>query len=116
MIYCSSPANHCRPCSGLAGYILTTQTLFTGHQSLEQLLTMTGADDVRASVTEELLNSLCQITNGRSVSLLDEQVAGVSVLESKHKQVHSLVQVHQGTGHVGVSDGDGIAGLDLVNE
>ena len=47
---------------------------------------------------------------------MDEQVAGVGVLESKHHQVHGLVQVHEEAGHIGVSDGDGAAGLDLVNE
>ena len=38
------------------------------------------------------------------------------MLESEQDQIHSLVQVHQKAGHVGVSDGDGIARLDLVDE
>ena len=38
------------------------------------------------------------------------------MLESEQDQIHSLVQVHQEAGHVGVGDGDGIASLDLVNE
>jgi len=38
------------------------------------------------------------------------------MLESEQDQIHSLVQVHQKAGHVGVSDGDGVASLDLVNE
>ena len=97
-------------------HILAAQTLLTGHQGLEQLLTVTGADDVRAGVAKELLDSLCQIADGRGISLLDEQVAGVGVLESEHDQIHSLVQIHQESGHVGVGDGDGIASLDLVDK
>lgn len=97
-------------------HILAAQTLLTGHQGLEQLLAVTGANDVRTGVAEEMLDSLCQITNGGSVCLLDEQVAGVGVLEGEHNQIHSLVQIHQEAGHVGVGDGDGIAGLNLVNE
>ena len=77
---------------------------------------MTGADDVRASIAEQLLDSLCQIADGRGIRLLDEQVAGVGVLKSEHDQVHSLVQVHQEACHVGVSDSDGITGLDLIDE
>ena len=38
------------------------------------------------------------------------------MLEGKHNKIHSLVQVHQEAGHVGVGDGDGVASLDLVNE
>ena len=97
-------------------HVLTAQTLLTGHQSLEQLLAMTSADDVRTGIAEQLLDSLCQITDGGSVRLLDEQVAGVGVLEGKHNQIHSLVQIHQEAGHVGVGDGDGVASLDLVDE
>ena len=77
---------------------------------------MAGADDVRASIAEQLLDGLCQIADGRGISLLDEQIAGVSVLEGEHNQIHSLVQIHQEAGHVGVSDGDGVTSLDLVNE
>ena len=77
---------------------------------------MTSANDVRTGVAEQLLDSLCQIANGRCIGLLNEQVAGVAMLEGKHNQIHSLIQIHQETSHVGVSDGDRVAGLDLVNE
>ena len=97
-------------------HILAAQAFLTGHQGLEQLLAVTSADDIRTGIAEQLLNSLSQIADGRSISLLDEQVTGVGVLESEHDQIHSLVQVHQEAGHVGVSDGDGAASLDLVNE
>src|SRR5699024_4891697 len=68
--------------TGIGGYaevvthILTAQTLFAGHQSLEQLLAVTSADDVRASIAKQLLDGLGQIADGRGISLLDEQVAG----------------------------------------
>ena len=100
----------------VVAHILAAQTLLTGHQSLKQLLAVTRADDVGAGVAEELLNSLCQIADGGSIGLLNEQVTGVAVLEGEHNQIHSLVQVHQEAGHVGVGDGDGIARLDLVDE
>ena len=97
-------------------HILAAQTLLTGHQGLEQLLAVAGADDVRARIAEQLLNSLRQIADGRGIRLLNKQIAGIGVLESEHDQIHSLVQVHQEAGHVGVSDGDGVASLDLVDE
>ena len=43
-------------------------------------------------------------------AFLDEQVAGVGMLEGEHHQVHRFVQVHQEAGHVGVGNGDGVAG------
>ena len=57
-----------------------------------------------------------QVADGGSVGLLNEQVTGIAVLEGKHNQIHSLVQVHQEAGHVGVGDGNGVARLDLVDE
>ena len=77
---------------------------------------MTGADDVRAGIAEQLLDSLSQIADGGSIRLLDEQITGICMLESEQDQIHSLVQVHQKAGHVGVGDGDGVACLDLVDE
>ena len=38
------------------------------------------------------------------------------MLESEQDQIHSLVQVHQKAGHIGVGNGDWVASLDLVNE
>ena len=77
---------------------------------------MTSADDVRTGIAEQLLDSLSQIADGRGISLLDEQVAGIGVLKSEHNQIYSLIQVHQEASHVGIGDGDGAASLDLVNE
>ena len=97
-------------------HILAAQTLLTGHQGLEQLLAVTGADDVRTGIAEQLLDGLCQIADGGSIRLLDEQITGICMLESEQDQIHSLVQVHQKAGHVGVGDSDGVACLDLVDE
>ena len=97
-------------------HILTAQTLLTGHQGLEQLLAVTSADDVRTGIAEQLLNSLGQIADGRGIRLLDEQITGICMLESEQDQIHSLVQVHQKAGHVGVGDSDGVTSLDLVDE
>ena len=100
----------------VVAHILAAQTLLAGHQGLKQLLAVAGADDVGAGVAEQLLNSLGQIADGGSIGLLNEQVTGVAVLEGEHDQIHSLVQIHEEAGHVGVGDGDGIARLDLVDE
>ena len=65
-------------------HILAAQTLLTGHQGLEQLLAVTSADDVRRTgIAEQLLDSLSQIADGRGISLLDEQVAGIGVLKKR---------------------------------
>ena len=77
---------------------------------------MAGADDLSAGVPEELLDRLGKITDSGGVRFLDEQVAGIGVLKSELHQVHGLVQVHEEPSHVGVGDGDRIAGLDLLNE
>ena len=77
---------------------------------------MAGADDLGAGVAEQLLHRLGQIADGGGIALLHEQIARVGMLEGKLHQVHRLVQVHQKTGHVRVGDGDGLAGLDLVDE
>ena len=97
-------------------HILAAQALLAGHQRLVQLFAVAGADDVGAGVAEQLLHGLGQIANGGGVRLLDEQVAGVSVLEREHDKADRLIQIHQEAGHVGVGDGDGIASLDLVDE
>ena len=38
------------------------------------------------------------------------------MLEGKHHQIHGLIKIHQEAGHVGVSDGNWLAGLNLVNK
>ena len=100
----------------VTAHILTAQALLAGHQGLEQLLAVAGADDVRAGVAEQLLHGLGQIADGGGVGLLDEQIARVCMLKREHDQVNGLVQVHQEAGHIGVGDRDGVAGADLVNE
>ena len=97
-------------------HILAAQTLLTGHQGLEQLLAVTSADDVRTGIAEQLLDGLCQIADGGSIRLLDEQITGICMLESEQDQIYRLVQVHQEAGHIGVGNGDGVASLDLVDK
>ena len=48
----------------------------------------TSTNDIRSSITKELLNSLCKIVDGRSIHLLDKQNAKVCMLELKHKYTH----------------------------
>ena len=38
------------------------------------------------------------------------------MLKCEHHQIHCLVQVHQKAGHIGIRNGDGVAGFDLIDE
>lgn len=48
----------------------------------------TSTNDIRSSITKELLNSLCKIVDGRSIHLLDKQDSKVCMPELKHKYNH----------------------------
>ena len=100
----------------VVAHVLAAQPLLAGHEGLVELLTVSRADDVRAGIAKQPLHGLRQIADGRSVRLLDEQIAGVGVLEGEHHQIDGFVEVHQEARHVGISDGDGVARLDLVDE
>ena len=49
---------------------------------------MTSANDIRSSITKELLSSLCKVVDGKSIHLLDKQDAKVCILELKYKYNH----------------------------
>ena len=100
----------------VVAHVLAAQALLPGHEGLEELLPVAGADDLCAGVPEELLHRLGQVADGGGVRFLDEQVAGIGVLKGELHKVHGLVQVHEEPGHAGVSDGDGLAGLNLVDK
>ena len=100
----------------IVAHILAAQPLFPGHQGLEQLLAVAGADDLGTGVSEQLLHRLRQHPDGGGVALLNEQIARLGMLKSKHDQIHSLVQIHKKTGHIRIGDGDGLACTDLINE
>lgn len=97
-------------------HVLAADPFLAGHQSLVKLLAMAGADDVGAGVTEELLHGLGQHPDGGGGRFLNKEISWIAVLEGEHHQIHRLVQIHQEAGHVGVCDGDGFAGLYLVDE
>ena len=100
----------------VVAHVLAAQALLAGHERLIELLAVARADDVRACIAEQLLHRLSQIANGGGICLLDEQVAGVGVLEGEHDQIHRFIQIHEEARHIGIGDGDGIARLDLVDE
>lgn len=77
---------------------------------------MAGADHLGAHAAEDLLDGLGEVADGGGGGLLDEQVAGVGVLEGELHQVHGLVQVHEEAGHVGVGDRERLAFPDAVDE
>lgn len=100
----------------VAAHVLGPQALLAGHEGLEELLAVAGADDLGAHAAEDLLHGLGEVADGRRRRLLDEQVAGVGVLEGELHQVHGLVQVHEEAGHVGVGDRQRLALADAVDE
>lgn len=100
----------------VAAHVLGAQSLLAGHEGLVELLAVAGADDLGAHAAEDLLHGLGEVADGRCRRLLDEQVAGVGVLEGELNQVHGLVQVHEEAGHVGVGDRERLALADAVDE
>lgn len=100
----------------VAAHVLGAQALLAGHEGLEELLAVAGADHLGAHAAEDLLDGLGEVADGRCRRLLDEQVAGVGVLEGELHQVHRLVQVHEEAGHVGVGDRERLALADAVDE
>ncbi len=97
-------------------HILAAHALLAGHQCLIELLAVARADDIRSGIAEQPLHGLRQIADGGGIRLLDEQVAGVGMLKGEQHQLHRLIQGHQEAGHMGVRDGDGMPGPDLVDE
>ena len=100
----------------VAAHVLGAQALLAGHEGLEELLAVAGADHLGAHVPEDLLDGLGEVADGGGRGLLDEEVAGVSVLEGELHQVDGLVQVHEEAGHVGVGDRQRLALADAVDE
>ena len=100
----------------VAAHVLGPQALLAGHEGLEELLAVAGADHLGAHAAEDLLHGLGEVADGRRRRLLDEQVAGVGVLEGELHEVDGLVQVHQEASHVGVGDGERLALADAVDE
>lgn len=100
----------------VAAHVLGAQALLAGHQGLEELLAVAGADHLGSHPAEDLLDGLGEVADGGGGGLLDEQVAGVGVLEGELHQVHGLVQVHEEAGHVGVGDRERLALADAVDE
>ena len=100
----------------VAAHVLGAQALLAGHEGLEELLAVAGADHLGANAAEDLLHGLGEVADGGGRGLLDEQVAGVGVLEGELHEVDRLVQVHQEAGHVGVGDRQRLALADAVDE
>lgn len=75
----------------VAAHVLGPQALLAGHEGLEELLAVAGADDLGAHAAEDLLDGLGEVADRGRRRLLDEQVAGVGVLEGELHQVHGLV-------------------------
>lgn len=100
----------------VAAHVLGSQALLAGHEGLEELLAVAGADHLGAHAAEDLLYRLGEVADGRCRRLLDEQVAWVGVLEGELHEVDRLVQVHEEAGHVRVGDRERLAPADAVDE
>ncbi len=77
---------------------------------------MARADHLGAHAAEDLLDRLAKVADGRCRRLLDEQVAGVGVLEGELNEINSLVEVHEEAGHARIGDGQRLALADAVDE
>ena len=91
--------------------------LLVGKQCLIHLLAVANADDldVLLLAAEEVADGLGLGLDGAGGGLFDEQIAVLAVLEGEEHQIHGLFQRHDEPGHIWLGDGDGVAGLDLVN-
>ena len=91
--------------------------LLVGEEGLVHFLTVADADDLDVFflAAEELADGFRLGPDGAGGGLLNEQVAVLAVLKGEEHQVHSLFQGHDEPGHVGLGDGDGVAGFDLVD-
>lgn len=67
----------------VAAHVLGAQSLLAGHEGLEELLAVAGADHLGAHAAEDLLDGLGEVADRGGRRLLDEQVAGVGVLEGE---------------------------------
>ena len=100
----------------VVAHVVCAQALLAGHERLVELLAVAGADHLGAHMSEDLLDRLGQVSDGGGRGLLDEQVAGVGVLEGELDEVDRLVEVHEEAGHAGVGHGERLALADPVDE
>ena len=92
-------------------------TFLVGEQGLVHLFAVTDADDLDFLffAAKQLTHGLCLRFYGAGGGFFDEQIAVFAMLESKEYQIDRLFQRHDESGHGGLSDGDGVAGFDLVD-
>ncbi len=77
---------------------------------------MTSADNMRATISKQLLHCLRQYTDCGSIRLLDKQVSRIRMFKSKFNKIYRFVQVHQKTCHFRIGDGNRLAVSYLVNK
>ena len=88
-----------------------------GEQSFVHLLTVTDTDSLNLALvaTEQLTHSLGLGLDGTSGSLLDQQVAILTMLKGKQHQINSLFKAHDEAGHVAIGQSDRLVVADLVD-
>ena len=91
--------------------------LLVGQEGLIHLFAVADADDfdVLFLAAEELADGLGLGPDGAGGGFFDEEIAVFAVLEGEKHQVHGLFQGHDEAGHIGLGDGDGVSGFDLVD-
>ena len=100
--------------------------VFASDQRLVELLAVACADDLDlglhgllaqlGALLRELENRLRERLDGGRGRLLDEQVAVLAVFPGEEDEIHGILEGHHEPRHAGVRDGEGLAGLDLVDE
>ena len=88
-----------------------------GKEGLVHLFAVADADDLDVFffAAEELADGFRLGADGAGGGFFDEEVAVFAVLKGEEHQVNGLFQGHDEPGHVGLGDGDGVAGFDLVD-
>ena len=88
-----------------------------GKQGFVHLFAVADADDLDFLflAAKELTNGFRLGLDGAGRGFFDEEIAVFAMLEGEEHQIHRFFQRHDEPGHVGLGDGDGVAGFDLVD-
>ena len=77
---------------------------------------MACTNNTSSSVSKQLLNRLGEIPDRRCISLLNEKITWIGMLECKHNQINCLVQIHKETSHIRVRYSNRVSCLNLINK
>ena len=92
-------------------------TFLVGKQGFVHLFAVADANhfDVLFLAAKQLADGFRLGLDGAGGGFFDEEIAVFAMLEGEEHQIHRFFQRHDEPGHVGLGDGDGVAGFDLVD-